>query len=120
MVEHSPEGLRRMWWLHIAFIGLYALVAWSRWDAPREGHAFFSSWAVDALVSLPAVVAVLLLRQRPPARLGPAGRLLLHLSLAEFPALVGLVGFLAGAEAPWLAAHLGASLVLLTLPPRQA
>lgn len=120
MVEHSATGLARMWWLHIGFIGLYAAVAATRWSTERVGHAFFTSAWVDLLVSLPATVAVVYLWRRPPPRLGPGGRLLLHLSLAELPALVGLVGFLAGGELPWLVAHLGASLVLMTLPARPA
>lgn len=114
------SGLWRLWVVHVAFVGLYALVAWDRWGAVREGHPFFTSLWVDLAVTAPGILVALGLSRALNGRLRyPAERLLIW-TFAELPALVGLVGFLAGGTTPQLAWHLGLTLVLLatTAPKR--
>jgi len=107
--------MRPLWWVHVGFIGLYGLVMWDRWDAERIGAAFFSSVWVDLTVSLPAVVAFAVLPQALGQRLGSAGMGLARWSVAEVPALVGIVGFLSGAGVVWVMAHFALTWVLLVL-----
>lgn len=107
------RGLWRLWAIHMAFTGLYALVAWSRAETDRAGHAFFTSVWVDLAVTLPSVVLALVLPRLLSGRVRYRGERLLVWTFAEFPVLVGLVGYLSGGTLQALAWHFGVTLLLM-------
>lgn len=115
-------GVWRLWATHLAFVGLYIAVAWSRAGTPRVGHAFFTSVGVDLLVTLPSVVLALALPRLVRGRVRYPGERLLVWTFAEFPVLVGLVGFLSGGTLSGFAWHIGVTLLLMawTVPRPQA
>jgi hypothetical protein len=107
------RGLWRLWFIHLAFVGLYIVVAWSRFDTVREGHVYFTSVAVDLTVTLPSVAVALVLPRVLGGRVRYRGERLLVWTFAEFPVLVGLVGLLSGGTLPSFAWHIGVTLVLM-------
>ncbi len=107
------KGLWRLWFIHLAFVGLYVVVAWSRFGAVRQGHAYFTSVAVDLTVTLPSVAVALFLPRVLGGRVRYRGERLLVWTFAEFPVLVGLVGFLSGGTLPPFAWHIGVTLLLM-------
>ncbi|MGK0348667.1 MAG: hypothetical protein ACI855_004759 [Myxococcota bacterium] len=88
-------------------------MAWTRVGNLRNGHEFFTSAAVDLTVTLPSVAVALFLPRVLGNRVRYRGERLLVWTFAEFPALVGLVGFLSGGTLPSLAWHSGVTLLLM-------
>ena len=111
--EQVDAGLWRLWATHLAFVGLYGLVAYSRVDAGRDGHAFFTSLAVDLTVTAPSVLLALSLPHLLGGRMRYRAERLLVWTFAEFPVLVGLVGFLSGGELAAFVWHIGVTLLLM-------
>jgi hypothetical protein len=103
--------VRTIWATHLAFVALYAAVAWDASDRVRDGGPFFTSAPFFLLFgAVPAVLAVVV---PPRARLSADARGLLGWSLAEGPALTGVLSWLSGGGVVALGVGLGATAALL-------
>jgi len=119
--DRSVRSMAVIWTSYMVFLGLYAWVAVDLAAGSRAGAAFFRSPLFHGLFAVLPAALVLLSPRALRGRMRWSSALFLRWSLAELPALTGLIGFLSGEGWGSLAGHLlGAAALFLWARPTAA